>query len=586
VGDSITQGVHVCGEDNYPAVLGRLLGERYADGVHPNAAGCAVLAQAVFQALAPADAAEAARRAAAAKARATQANLEGCHIVQTDVKPAAQVRFPSPVPQFTFASTLPEQEAELKTNPLLRRFAESRSKLASDKHRPLYHFVSPESMLNDPNGLCYWQGRWHLFYQAYPPEDTRQHWGHTVSDDLIHWRDLPYAIYPGIERMCFSGSTVVEDKQVVAFYPGVEAGMMAAISRDPLLLNWDKIPGNPVHKTLVADSCIWKQGDTYLGLLGGGKVLSSTNLTNWNLANDNFISGSWPIDDANCPNFVPIGDKHLLLLFSHTRGGQYLLGDYLPGELKFMPYAHGRFNHGLVAPAGVHAPSAASDGQGGVINILNINEGKSANGWDHIFSLAQRLTLGPDKRLRLAPVAAVASLRGDGYRLGRTELAANQEIVLDAVKGDSIELDVEIDPKSAASVTLSVFRSPNAEEQTTITLHNYDRHVNPWFHRRSVISLDSTRSSTLPDVLTRPPETAEFERGNEPLRLRVFLDRSVVEVFVNERLYLATRVYPGRSDSTGVSFRAQGQGAVLTRLNSWPMKSIWPWKPDEPAKKK
>jgi hypothetical protein len=82
------------------------------------------------------------------------------HIVQTDVKPAVQVRFPSPVPQFTFASTLPEQEAELKTNPLMRRFAESRSKLAGDKHRPLYHFVSPESMLNDPNGLCFWQGRW------------------------------------------------------------------------------------------------------------------------------------------------------------------------------------------------------------------------------------------------------------------------------------------------------------------------------------------------------------------------------------------------------------------------------------------
>ena len=77
VGDSITQGVHVRGEDNYTAVLGRLLGERYADGVHPNAAGCAVLAQAVFQALAPADAADVARRAAAAEAKATQANLEG-----------------------------------------------------------------------------------------------------------------------------------------------------------------------------------------------------------------------------------------------------------------------------------------------------------------------------------------------------------------------------------------------------------------------------------------------------------------------------------------------------------------------------
>jgi len=97
----------------------------------------------------------------------------------------------SPVPKFTFAKTLAEQEKELKTNPLMLRFAESRKKLSKDTYRPIYHFVSPESRLNDPNGLCFWQGNWHMFYQAYPPEDDRQHWGHTISEDLIHWRDLP-----------------------------------------------------------------------------------------------------------------------------------------------------------------------------------------------------------------------------------------------------------------------------------------------------------------------------------------------------------------------------------------------------------
>ena len=69
-------------------------------------------------------------------------------------------------------------------------------RLKANKFRPKYHYVNPEGNLNDPNGLCFWQGNWHLFYQAYPPEDTRQHWGHAVSKDLIHWRDLPYAIYP------------------------------------------------------------------------------------------------------------------------------------------------------------------------------------------------------------------------------------------------------------------------------------------------------------------------------------------------------------------------------------------------------
>lgn len=251
-------------------------------------------------------------------------------------------------------------------------------------------------------------------------------------------------------------------------------------------------------------------------------------------------------------------------------------GDYDPREFKFTPYDHGRFNHGLIAPAGVHAPSAAADGQGGVINILNLNEGKSVNGWDHIFSLAQRLTLGTDKRLRIEPVAAAASLRGPRQHIGQTALPANQEVVLDAIKGDTMELDVEIDPQTASWVQLNVLRSPNTEEFTTITFYNYDRNVNPWFRRPSVISLDSSRSSTLPDVIARPPETASIERGRDPLRLHVFLDRSVVEVFVNGKLYLAIRVYPDRADSLGVSVRAQGQGALLNKLDAWQMQSIWP----------
>ena len=67
-----------------------------------------------------------------------------------------------------------------------------------------------------------------------------------------------------------------------------------------------------------------------------------------------------------------------------------------------------------------------------------------------------------------------------------------------------------------------------------------------------------------------------MERGDEPLKLRIFIDRSLVEVFANGRQYLAMRVYPGRKDSLGVSLRAQGQDAVLNSLDAWQMKSIWP----------
>jgi beta-fructofuranosidase len=494
-------------------------------------------------------------------------------------------RFPSPVPRQSFSQTLAEQEKELKTNALMLRFAESRKKLAADRYRPAYHFVSPESQLNDPNGLCFWQGRWHLFYQGYPPDEfpepagipsRRQHWGHAVSDDLVRWRDLPYAIYPGIERMCFSGSTVVEEKRVVAFYPGIAAGQMVAVSKDPLLLNWEKIGGNPVRSP-AGDSCIWKEGDTYFGLVGADCLVSSKDLSTW-AVHGAFLEGNpFPLGDAGaCPNFVPIGNKHLLLSFSHTTGGQYLLGDYDRQRHRFKPYAHGRFNHGTVSPGGVHAPSAAADGKGGVVNILNINDGKPSPEWDQIMSLAQHLTLGPDSQLRIAPVEAIATLRAGHEHVGETVLPANKEIVLESIKGNTLELDAAIDPKESRWVQLNVLRSPNAEEQTSITFYNFDRKLSIWYHTQGVVCLDGSRSSTLPDVWPRPPERAVMKRGAETLKLRVFVDRSVVEVFVNGKLYLAMRVYSGRRDSLGVSLRAQGQDAVLKSLDAWQVQSIWP----------
>ena len=505
--------------------------------------------------------------------------------------------YPSPTPRQFFPETLAAQQEELKINPLMRRFAASRQSLAADPYRPAYHFVSPENMLNDPNGLCCWQGRWHLFYQAYPPDEfpeaadikkRRQHWGHTVSDDLVHWHDLPYAIYPGVEKCCFSGGTLVEDNRVVAFYPGIKAGQMVATSHDPLLLNWQKLGGQPV-KSSGADAAIWKEGDTYCGLLGGTKrygedgwwpmmhLWTSTDLTHWEPQGEFLeptpLTGRY--DDGACPSFVPIGDKYALFFFSHRNGGQYFLGDYDQQKRRFKPYDHGRFNHDHVAPGGVHAPSAAVDGQGGVINILNINDGKQNDDWDQIMSLAQHLSLGPDKRLRIEPVTAVATLRGAHRYSGATRLAANQELVLDDIGGDTLELEVEIDPQAARWVQINVLRSPDAQERTSINFYNYDRHLSYWYFTPGEICLDGTLSSQSPEAWVRPPERAVMQRAGQPLQLRIFVDRSVVEVFANKQQYLAMRVYPERQDSRGVSLYAHGQDALLKSLDAWQMRSIW-----------
>ena len=513
--------------------------------------------------------------------------------------------FASKVPQRVYATTTEEQLEELKTDELMLRFERSRERLSSDPYRPIYHYVNPEGDLNDPNGLCYWQGRYHLFYQAYPPEDPRQHWGHAVSDDLVRWEDLPLAIYPDPEEACFSGSTLVEEDRVIAMYHGTKVGNMVAVSSDPLLLNWEKVPGNPVvpitqpdetgRPYRVFDPCIWKQEDGYYALSGSywdGAIFDdcrmvqhlffSQDLGRWTylgplVEGDIFTA---PGEDGAVPYFWPIGDRHILLFASHQRGSQYLLGDYDATHHKFRPFAHGRFNFGPIHNGGVHAPSATPDGEGGVYVIYNINHGRPTEGWNHVMSLARRLSLRHDTTLGIEPVAAVEHLRSDYHRVGQTVLAANQETVLDGVEGNAMELSAEIDVQEAREVCVDVLRSPDGTERTAIKFlrQGYMRkRSTDWQFQQDALVIDSSRSSLLPDVLPRPPEVAPLELDEgEPLRLRVFIDKSVVEVFANGRQCVALRVYPSRKDSVGVAIRAQGRDAVLRSLEAWQMKSIWP----------
>ncbi|MDH3246896.1 MAG: glycoside hydrolase family 32 protein [Saprospiraceae bacterium] len=540
-------------------------------------------------------------------------------------EPTERQDYTSKVPQYTFASTLEEQEEELKTNPLMHRFRADRKKWASDPHVPLYHFYSPDNRLNDPNGLSYWQGRWHLFYQAYPEEDPRQHWGHAVSEDLIHWRDLPFAIYPNPEYQCFSGAAYVEEDRVIAMYHGTRLGNMVATSSDPLLLNWEKIgdgatismfPGEDGKLPYrVFDPCIWKKGDTYYALSGGqlstgpgGKfaranwLFRSTDLANWEYLHPFIENDQYSLvgDDGACPYFWPIGDQHIYLQFSHMSGGKYLIGDYETDRDKFVVTAGGDFNFGPYGPAGVHAPSAAPEpveyigapeGTGGdaVIVIFNMNPGrKTENYYDGmLMTLPRRLTLLPKgslDNLGQQPAGDYKSLRYDHQELGPRVMPANQELVIDGVKGKSMEILAEIDPKESSLIELDVFRSPNEEEVTRILFYKdagyrnraTSRTSENFGKRYSVISIESSSSSLLPDVRLRAAETAYvFIDEGESVKLHVFIDKSVVEVFVNGRQCVAQRVYPTLANSESVSLLARGMDAELLSFDAWRMKSIY-----------
>ena len=504
----------------------------------------------------------------------------------------------------TYPDTLDEQLRALESDDWVQRFAESRRRLAqSDPHRPLYHFSSPENYMNDPNGLCQWRGRYHMFYQFRPAGEDRVHWGHTVSEDLVHWRDLPIALYPDVERDCFSGQTLVESDRVIAIYHGTQAGNAIATATDPLLLNWRKHPSNPVipgtnqsvagedgARYRVFDPCIWKEDDglyysvsgTYqdgergVDAVGVDHLFRSKDLAEWEylgpLMEDSFFAE--PGEDAAVPNFWPIGGgKHMLLLFSHKRAGRYYIGEYDTRTHRFRPESHGRMNYGPWVVGSLHAPSATVDDSGRYLGIFNTHTGRDADDTDETMTLPRHYWLGEDGSLRMSPVSELESLRFGHRSAAPMDIPANGEVALDGIGGKAVELRASIDPRSAREVGLYALRSPDGAERTRISLYPND-------HRRfdtSSLQIDVSESSLGREVWARSAEIGPLRLPEgEALDLRVFIDRSIIEVFANDRQCLTLRVYPQREDSVGVSAFARGGEARLLSLDCWQMRSIWP----------
>ena len=227
--------------------------------------------------------------------------------------------------------------------------------------------------------------------------------------------------------------------------------------------------------------------------------------------------------------------------------------------------------------------------------LVLLTQGLLRTGWDHIMSLPRILSLSGDGQLCQEPCDSVTPLRiPDSHcRVADVALRADEEHVLrdiisrDAISGDAISGDVirggsgdtlEIvckiklnapSPEASAGVELCVLRSPDKEEFTKISFQQG--------LAVGTILLDGDRASTTRrDVRHRPPEKAQVSQMPDgSLQLRVFVDKSIVEVFVNGKVCVAMRVYPGRPDSRTVSLRATGCDAHLSYLDAWNMRGIY-----------
>jgi len=479
-----------------------------------------------------------------------------------------------------------------------------RRKLAGDPYRPAYHFLAPGNWMNDPNGAIFWQGMYHLFYQ-YNPNGAFHgtiHWGHAVSDDLVHWRDLPIALAPtpgGPDRDgCFSGGAFHDGAAARVIYFGVPDGNCLATSHDDLLLHWEKHPHNPVIPTPAEgqaewrayDPCGWKEGDTYYSLSGSQigddrKMLGvsrdvaflfrSDDAAHWEYVGQLYEPG----EESDCavPDFFPLGGKQVLLFASHTRGAQYYVGTY--ADHRFVRERHGRINFttsgsigGLLSSGDAIAPISWEDPRGRRVMIAWIAEGRTrerqmASGWAGTMSLPRVLSVTPEGDLGFTPLPELQTLRRDDRAVGNLGIGPDASVPLRDVRGECVELLATLDPGDAEHVGLKVRCSPDGEEQTRVVYSRASRSL----------TLDTSRSSLSSDALGRADQTTPLTLAdNAPLELHIFLDRSVVEVFANSRQVLTKRIYPSRPDSRGIECFALGGCATLRSLHAWEITPIWP----------
>jgi beta-fructofuranosidase len=488
--------------------------------------------------------------------------------------------------------------------------------LVRDRWRPTYHITAPEGVNSpfDPNAALFWKGHYHLMYivqrdaSAKTEVESCHSWAHISSTDLVHWRHHPLALEPGgIDTGIFSGGVFVDKAGVptITYWGlGEKAGICMATSADEHLDHWTKSSHNPVIQQSeqgfsvgadgrpygVADpSAIWIHDDRYYLLTGNLLVLRrfglegnqqehkgdttylfvSDDLIHWKYLHPFYQSDrAWTGEDEDnmCPDFFPLGDRHMLLFISHNRGCQYYIGRY--EDDRFYPEKHGRLSW---VDGAFFAPESLLDDQGRRIMWAWIRDGREdctrqASLWSGTMSLPRVLWLGEDGTLRMAPPRELAALRHAAKKMVDVTVQPGGELPLTDVWGDTIELSIEMNSDVARQFGVMVCCSPDGEERTPIYYDVVEKTLN----------IDTRRSSSGEGPKSIEGGPLELEPG-ESLRLRVFVDRSVVEVFANERQAVMRRIYPTRRDSLAVIPYSRGGITRVASLEAWDIAAANPW---------
>lgn len=478
--------------------------------------------------------------------------------------------------------------------PIEESLAVPASRFADDHLRPRYHAMPPANWTNEPHGLVMVEGRYHLFYQRTPngPFKTQMVWGHMSSADLVDWTHHRDALRPELQTDSFgfdmkgiwSGDVIAANGMAQAYYTSVNhgpgeaynPGISVALSTDPLLREWQKRGPiiNTRHVEDFRDPYLWEEDGAWHMIIGAAYG-SGGGLDYYTCDNIADPTNCWQrrrqfsripysrMDVASIiwemPVFEPLGNRHLLIVNpiggavskygSPATRGVYWLGGWQDGL--FAPDAAAPrmldLFPGHLSPTVARLPDGRLVGIG-IVDERRTSQAQEDAGWAHTFSLPREYYLNAAGLLGQRPLAGLAALRGEHLSL---TLARTGGLELVADPGHQYEAQVRFSQANGAQpFGLALMANADGSERTLLT---YDPATRTMVLDKSASS--SGGQDEGPQVLREAFDVAAF---GDPLDWRIFVDGSVVDVFIGDGAAFSFRAYPAQRTSTGFGIIGSG----------------------------
>ena len=498
----------------------------------------------------------------------------------------------------------------------LNRSFKIRENFVSDKFRPNYHFLPPEGNWNDINGCIFWKGRYHIGYlqkiRNGPNIRDFSSWQHISSRDLLHWKYHKSSLNEpllGTKGNYFNSGDIMRGMDIPTIITNMPSkGICIYQSFDKNLDNWIPINENPVisindgikvnsdktnevkfNESVIFDPSGWKDGNSYYALIGNKNfrkgfegdstsLFKSKDLMQWEYIGPFYKSNrKWTSEeeDCACSQFFPFGNKYMLLMHTHKPFNkcQYYIGDFLDDQ--FIPKLNGQLSYLGSMLAG---PETLIDDKGRRIFWGWVRDAifTKKSGWNSIMTIPWHFKSSPSNELLIQPVDEIKSLRYDYINLNNFHL--HKEKIIEGIESDCMEIELTIDFQKSTEFGFKLLCSYDETEVTIISYKLKEKKFVIDFNRSSIENIYYPCGNNL--VLKKGDlyQNIPYDKINSKIfNFRIFVDKSIIEIFVDNKICFVQRVYPVKNDSKLFKIFTLNDAIKIINLKKWEIDSTNPW---------